>query len=154
MFLPFYLQDLHRTFPENIHFNSGGSGRCLIPKLRRILLAFSFYFPDIGYCQSLNFIGGMLLIFMEEEEAFWMLITLINNVVTRGTYGEMLEGVRVDQDILISLISTKLPHMMKKLSQTDIPPISVITSTWFLTLFLNSMPVEVRSTGPNVCPIA
>ena len=29
------------------------------------------------YCQSMNFICALLLLFMEEEEAFWMLMTLV-----------------------------------------------------------------------------
>jgi hypothetical protein len=33
--------------------------------------------PDVGYCQSMNFICALLLLFMEEEDAFWMLMTLI-----------------------------------------------------------------------------
>ncbi|XP_058027091.1 TBC1 domain family member 2A isoform X2 [Ahaetulla prasina] len=44
--------DLHRTLPNNRHFMSPTSQ--LIPKLRRVLLAFSWQNPTIGYCQGLN----------------------------------------------------------------------------------------------------
>ncbi len=32
---------------------------------------------DVGYCQSMNFICALLLLYMEEEDAFWMLMTII-----------------------------------------------------------------------------
>lgn len=44
--------DLPRTLTNNRHFASPASQ--LIPKLRRILLAFSWQNPTIGYCQGLN----------------------------------------------------------------------------------------------------
>lgn len=42
--------------------------------LRRILRAYSVYDVDVGYCQGMNFICGMLLTCVAEEEAFWMLV--------------------------------------------------------------------------------
>ena len=41
--------------------------------LRRVLSAFSMQESSIGYCQSLNFVCAMFLLFMEEEQAFWAL---------------------------------------------------------------------------------
>jgi len=42
--------------------------------LRRILRAYCVYDRDIGYCQGMNFIAGMLLMFLTEEESFWLLV--------------------------------------------------------------------------------
>ena len=42
--------------------------------LRRVLRAYSVYDPDVGYCQGMNFIAGMFLTFMSEEESFWLLV--------------------------------------------------------------------------------
>ncbi|KAG5456408.1 MAG: hypothetical protein BJ554DRAFT_3861, partial [Olpidium bornovanus] len=83
--------DLHRTFPENIKFRSssvasGGagspdtSGVAAIQSLRRVLRALALHVPAVGYCQSLNFICGMMLLFVPEEEAFWLLAHLIQNM--------------------------------------------------------------------------
>ncbi|MEE6513146.1 hypothetical protein FKM82_020629 [Ascaphus truei] len=44
--------DLHRTLTNNKHFNCPTSA--FIQKLRRVLLAFSWQNPTIGYCQGLN----------------------------------------------------------------------------------------------------
>jgi hypothetical protein len=42
--------------------------------LRRVLRAYSYYDPEVGYCQGMNFIAGMFLTQMNEEEAFWLLV--------------------------------------------------------------------------------
>jgi len=44
--------DLNRTFPNNKHFTCPTSS--FPDKLRRVLLAFSWQNPTIGYCQGLN----------------------------------------------------------------------------------------------------
>ena len=41
--------DLLRTLPNNRHYE--GMHADGIPKLRRVLLAYSIYNPDVGYCQ-------------------------------------------------------------------------------------------------------
>jgi len=42
--------------------------------LRRVLRAYSVHDRDVGYCQGMNFIAGMFLTFMTEEQAFWLLV--------------------------------------------------------------------------------
>jgi hypothetical protein len=41
--------DIHRTMPNNVFFGGNGPG---IPKLERVLIAFSRHNPEIGYCQG------------------------------------------------------------------------------------------------------
>ena len=48
--------DLPRTFPGNARVEL-----CL-PSLRRVLLAFAAHAPEVGYCQSMNFIAALLLV--------------------------------------------------------------------------------------------
>jgi hypothetical protein len=145
---------LHRTFPENIKFKSHGDPNAvestveadLVPmlrKLRRVLTAFAVRNPLVGYCQSLNFIAGMLLLFMEEEEAFWMLCTVVERIMPEGTYSVTMEGATADQEVLMGLIQDRLPDIWKVLAGADeVPPLSLITSHWLLTLYTDVMPVE------------
>jgi TBC1 domain family member 2A len=48
--------------------------------LQRVLLAFSVHNARVGYCQSMNFVAGMLLLVMEknEESAFWLMVALLD----------------------------------------------------------------------------
>ena len=47
--------------------------------LRRVLLAFSIHNRTISYCQSMNFLCALCLLFMEEEDSFWMLVMICEN---------------------------------------------------------------------------
>ncbi|RYY83888.1 hypothetical protein EON63_10300 [archaeon] len=51
--------------------------------LRRVLQAFALHNPDIGYCQSLNFVAGMMLLFLSEDEAFWLLVTVVEKLLPK-----------------------------------------------------------------------
>ena len=47
-----------RTFPEHSYFGSSGQGEM---GLRRVLQAFAVHNTEVGYCQSLNFVAGMMV---------------------------------------------------------------------------------------------
>ena len=152
-------RDLHRTFPDNIHFKpdlrSSGSSAPELPllsSLRRVLRAYALHNPRIGYCQSLNFLAGLLLLFLREEKAFWML-HIITTIYLPGTHELSLEGTNVDLWILMVALKSTLPHIWAKVgaaggSSDDIngsarlPPISLCTTSWFMSLFIGTLPIE------------
>ncbi|CAG8603251.1 912_t:CDS:2 [Paraglomus occultum] len=157
-------RDLHRTFPENIKFKAttdvtddpsstlATENVPMIQSLRRVLVAFSLYSPNIGYCQSLNYIAGLLLLFMEEEKAFWTLVTMIHDYLPENMYDVTMEGSNVDQAVLMMFIMEKMPHIWNKLSggfgwdmeklDGNMPIITLVTSHWFLTLYIHILPIE------------
>ena len=63
-------KDLHRTFPENVHFrsrfdeelNTHVDVKENIIKMEAVLKAYSVHNKDAGYCQGLNYITGMCLL--------------------------------------------------------------------------------------------
>lgn len=99
-------KDIDRTFPEHDYFVGKGNGEeCL----RRVLLAYAVHNPDIGYCQSLNFVCGIMLIFMEEEDSFWLLLTIIETLLPEDYYTRTMIGTYTDQYVLAELIKEYLP---------------------------------------------
>lgn len=152
-------RDLHRTFPDNIHFKpdlrSSGSSAPELPllsSLRHVLRAYALHNPRIGYCQSLNFLAGLLLLFLPEEKVFWML-HIITTVYLPGTHELSLEGTNVDLWILMAALKSTLPHIWAKVGSADgsgddvngsarLPPISLCTTSWFMSLFIGTLPIE------------
>ena len=68
-------KDLRRTFPYHPAFQSDES----LQRLERVLVAYANRNPSIGYCQSMNFVTALLLLFMPEEDAFWVLVTIVED---------------------------------------------------------------------------
>ncbi|OTB15800.1 hypothetical protein K445DRAFT_44576, partial [Daldinia sp. EC12] len=180
-------RDLHRTFPDNIKFRScpsptasasdsqqalaketGGAitpieEKPMIVSLRRVLHAFAIYNPRIGYCQSLNFLAGLLLLFVEtEEQAFWLL-NIIARVYLPGTHETSLEGANVDLGVLMSSLRESMPQVWAKIGgeldgtdavwvkgwrhrhraeTTRLPPITLCMTAWFMSCFIGTLPIE------------
>jgi len=70
--------DLNRSFPHHELFKESAKGQDM---LGRVLRAYSCKDEEIGYCQGMNFVTGILLMEMEEERAFWTLYAMLNNPV-------------------------------------------------------------------------
>ncbi|KGU23824.1 hypothetical protein MG7_04017 [Candida albicans P34048] len=162
-------RDLNRTFPDNIYFNSSIKGvfssletlqqekeqeTLLIKSLRRVLVAFAQHQPQIGYCQSLNFLAGLLLLFMEEEKAFWMLVILTERIIPK-VHSANLEGVHTDQGVLMLCVKEYIPQLWQVLGKnfdgetlsedkilSRLPPVTLVTSSWFMSVFVGILPIE------------
>ncbi|NXF88923.1 TBD2A protein, partial [Eubucco bourcierii] len=133
--------DLPRTLTTNKRFSSPTSQ--LIPKLRRVLLAFSWRNPAIGYCQGLNRLAAVALLVLEDEEtAFWCLVHIVENLMPADYYTDTLITSQVDQRVFKDLLSEKLPHLMAHFEQYQID-VSLITFSWFLVAFVDSLVSEV-----------
>lgn len=152
-------RDLHRTFPDNVHFKPDSETSIpsieeqpILTSLRRVLRAYAFHAPRIGYCQSLNFLTGLLLLFLPEEKAFWML-HIITTVYLPGTHNISLEGANIDLWVLMVALKSTVPTIWSKVSSAGtpadgldssarLPPISLCTTNWFMSIFIGTLPIE------------
>ncbi|XP_052267052.1 small G protein signaling modulator 3 homolog isoform X3 [Dreissena polymorpha] len=133
-------KDLLRTMPSNACYcNIHSTG---IPRLRRILRGLAWLYPDIGYCQGTGVIAASLLLFMEEEDTFWMMCAIIEDLLPASYYSSTLLGIQADQRVLRQLIVSYLPDTDLVLKQHDIE-LSLISLHWFLTLFASVVHMKV-----------
>lgn len=61
-----------------------------------------------------------LLLFLEEEDAFWMMCAIIEDLVPASYFSTTLMGVQTDQRVLRHLIVQYLPQLDKILQEHDI----------------------------------
>ncbi|XP_077796177.1 TBC1 domain family member 2B isoform X3 [Macaca mulatta] len=132
--------DLLRTLPNNKHYSCPTSEG--IQKLRNVLLAFSWRNPDIGYCQGLNRLVAVALLYLEQEDAFWCLVTIVEVFMPRDYYTKTLLGSQVDQRVFRDLMSEKLPRLHGHFEQYKVD-YTLITFNWFLVVFVDSVVSDI-----------
>uniref|UniRef100_A0A8B9HVU1 TBC1 domain family, member 4 n=1 Tax=Astyanax mexicanus TaxID=7994 RepID=A0A8B9HVU1_ASTMX len=78
------LVDLGRTFPTHQYFSTQlGAGQL---SLYNLLKAYSLLDTEVGYCQGISFVAGILLLHMSEEQAFDTLKFLMYDLGLRRQY--------------------------------------------------------------------
>ncbi|KAM4750754.1 TBC1 domain family member 1 isoform 4-T4 [Anableps anableps] len=132
------LIDLGRTFPTHPYFQAQlGAGQL---SLFNILKAYSLLDPEVGYCQGLSFIAGVLLLHMGEEDAFSMLKFLMFDVGLRKQYRPDMIILQIQMYQLSRLLHDYHRDLHGHLEQQEIGP-SLYATPWFLTLFASHFPL-------------
>uniref|UniRef100_A0A8D1NAQ0 TBC1 domain family member 4 n=1 Tax=Sus scrofa TaxID=9823 RepID=A0A8D1NAQ0_PIG len=89
------LVDLGRTFPTHPYFSAQlGAGQL---SLFNLLKAYSLLDKEVGYCQGISFVAGVLLLHMSEEQAFEMLKFLMYDLGFRKQYRPDMMSLQVSE---------------------------------------------------------
>ncbi|XP_020847593.1 TBC1 domain family member 1 isoform X5 [Phascolarctos cinereus] len=132
------LIDLGRTFPTHPYFSAQlGAGQL---SLYNILKAYSLLDQEVGYCQGLSFVAGVLLLHMSEEDAFKMLKFLMFDMGLRKQYRPDMIILQIQMYQLSRLLHDYHRDLYSHLEEHEIGP-SLYAAPWFLTMFASQFPL-------------
>lgn len=81
-----------------------------------MLVAFSWYDLNVGYCQGLNRLAAIALLFLEEEDAFWCMVAIVHYLLPQDYYSRTLIGSQTDQRVLKDLLQIRASRLSQHLS--------------------------------------
>lgn len=132
-------KDLLRTFPDHPYFAPEDIG---MPKLERVLHALCWRNPLLNYCQSFNFIVAILLLVTDDEEAtFWLMCYFLEEILPNDFYGEGLVGLKVDQEVIATLLPLHLPKLAAHFQDVGFD-VRALVPGWLMSLFVNTFPID------------
>ncbi|OMJ88847.1 hypothetical protein SteCoe_9151 [Stentor coeruleus] len=118
-------RDLHRTFPSMKELN--------LQSLCNILIAYSQFDMEVGYCQGMGFVAGVLLLVIEEEElVFWSLVYIMYDKNWRAVYLNNTPKLNQLLTELESNIKQGLPKVYKRMCKEGVQ--MVMLSQYFITI--------------------
>ncbi|XP_074238706.1 TBC1 domain family member 12 isoform X3 [Saimiri boliviensis] len=131
--------DISRTFPSLYIFQKGGPYHDV---LHSILGAYACYRPDVGYVQGMSFIAAVLILNLEEADAFIAFANLLNKPC-------QLAFFRVDHSMMLKYFATFEVFFEENLSKLFLhfksysltPDIYLID--WIFTLYSRSLPLDL-----------
>ncbi|XP_065107827.1 TBC1 domain family member 4 isoform X2 [Paramisgurnus dabryanus] len=132
------LVDLGRTFPTHQYFSTQlGAGQL---SLYNLLKAYSLLDTEVGYCQGISFVAGLLLLHMSEEQAFDTLKFLMYDLGIRRQYRPDMISLQIQMYQLSRLLHDYHRNLYTHLEEQEICP-SLYAAPWFLTLFASQFPL-------------
>ncbi|MCJ1311911.1 hypothetical protein MMC25_005584 [Agyrium rufum] len=130
--------DINRTLTDNVFFRKGPG----VAKLKEVLLVYARRNPEVGYCQGMNLITASLLLIMPTaEDAFWLLASIVENILPRHYYDNSLLTSRADQQVLRQYVTEVLPKLSSHLDELSIE-LEALTFQWFLSIFTDCLSAE------------
>lgn len=131
--------DVPRTFPNVEGFCE--SDDRLLKSLFKVVKAYSIYDADVGYCQGVASLAGLLLMKMNERDSFAMLVTLMFKYGLRKLYKPEMSQFKVVVHQFDGILKRTLPNICNYFKLLEFST-SIICSH-FLTLACNILPLAV-----------
>jgi len=133
------LIDIGRTFPSyGFYSRPLGPGQLA---MYNVLKAYSLLDPEVGYCQGLPFLVGILLLHLDcEEGVFNMLQYLMFHLDLRTMFTPDMLGLQICLYQLTRLLLETEPDIYQHFDTLSFDP-SLYGTPWFLTLFAASFPI-------------
>lgn len=131
--------DVSRTFPQLGIFQAGGPYHTL---LGDVLGAYVCYRPDLGYVQGMSFIAAILLLNLEEAQAFIVFANLVNRPCLSAFYRLDTGAMGQYYTAFSCLLSLHLPKLAKHFAKLGLRP-ELYMLDWVMTLFSKAAPLDL-----------
>lgn len=132
------LIDLGRTFPGHPYFSTQlGSGQI---SLFNILKAYSLFDSEVGYCQGISFVAGILLLHIPEEKSFEVLKFMMFDLDFRKQYCPDMVHLQIKLYQLSRLLHDLHRDLYDHFDRLEISP-TLYAAPWFLTIFASQFPL-------------
>ncbi|XP_056134843.1 USP6 N-terminal-like protein [Lampris incognitus] len=131
--------DINRTFRNHIMFMDRFGVKQ--QSLFHVLSAYSVYNTEVSYCQGMSQIAALLLIYMNEEDAFWALSQLLTDQ-KHAMHGFFIPGFPKLQRFQThhdQIISKLIPKLKKHLDREQMSA-GIYCTKWFLQCFIDRTP--------------
>lgn len=133
--------DLPRTFPTLAFFCEGGP---LHEDCARLLEAYTFFRPDIGYVQGMSYLAAVLLLYLPPYPAFVGLCNLLNSPSVLGLYRLVPRAVECRARLFRRLCAAQLPAVARLIEEVGLTP-EMFLIDWFMTLYAKCLHIDVAS---------
>ncbi|KAH8899656.1 RabGAP/TBC [Thozetella sp. PMI_491] len=104
--------------------------------------AYALFDEGVGYAQGMNFLVMPLLFNMPEEEAFGILVRLMNHYQLRDLFIQDMPGLHMHLYQFERLLEDLEPALYCHLHRRSISP-HLYATQWFLTLFAYRFPLQL-----------
>ncbi|KAM9327801.1 USP6 N-terminal-like protein [Pholidichthys leucotaenia] len=131
--------DVNRTYRDHVMFMHRYDVKQ--QALFHVLTAYSMYNTEVGYCQGMSQITALLLIYMNEEDAFWALVKLMSGQ-KHAMHGFFVPGfpkLMRFQEHHDRILKKMIPKLKQHLDNQEVFT-SLYTMKWFFQCFLDRTP--------------
>ena len=106
-----------------------------LKNLTFILESIAFVFPEIGYCQGMNYIAATLNSYLQENEAsIGIFMGLISTKKLRGLFTGSVPEYHVRAHVFQRILEEKIPKLYAHFKKMQLK-LDMFLCDWFMTLF-------------------
>ncbi|CAG9763280.1 unnamed protein product [Ceutorhynchus assimilis] len=134
--------DVNRQFREHLHYRERYSIKQQM--LFNVLTAYAMYNSEVGYCQGMSGVAGVLLMYMDEEDAFWAVHILLSDpkYAMHGLYKEGFPKLTRFLAHHDKILTKLLPKVKKHFDKHGLDTI-LYSLKWFFVCFIERVPFSL-----------
>ncbi|CDJ37726.1 TBC domain-containing protein, putative [Eimeria tenella] len=132
-------RDCHRTFPELPFFKD----KAMQQSLHRVLLACASRQDGVGYCQGMNYLGGLFLYALQDEfEAYRCFVSLLQKWGLQRLYATDLMPIKSLTFAFERIMEAFLPQLREHFAFVGVRGEAYLLQ-WLLPVFAADFPISL-----------